>query len=132
MNKLARTITGALLLPALLATGCAAKNANSSAETSAVKAAEAPIMMLAKKVGVNEGLVQIALQSAQSYLAGKMAPVVPGAPPSAPPSPPSMEEKATAANQGVEAAAKSLKDEGKTPFTEAQSSTLAEGLKGLL
>ncbi|HEX2570749.1 MAG TPA: hypothetical protein VH877_14425 [Polyangia bacterium] len=117
-------ILGTLTLCALLAAGCASSGKSSGGSTAANLAgavagsdtAKAAIAALAAKIGVSENYVSLALTAAQGLLgSGKKT----------------AEEKATAAQGGVDKAAAQAASDGKA-FTEEQKTGLFEGLKNLL
>ena len=131
MNKLLKTLGAVVLFSVALATtGCAG---NKNAASSATGAAASPVEMLAAKVGIPAPLVTMALQAAQGLLAQKAQPAatVAGAPPSGVAPTITADDKAAAAQHGVEAAASHAQSQGK-PISDAKKFELLEGLKGLL
>ena len=135
MNKIVKTLCAVVVLPlglslALAATGCAG---NKNAANSATGSTTSPVAALAAKVGIPEPLVTMALQAAQGLLAQKAQPAatVAGAPPSGVAPTITADDKAAAAQQGVETAASHAQSQGK-PIPDAKKFELLEGLTGLL
>ena len=115
-------ILGTLTLSAVLAAGCASSGgskstaANLASSVAGSDVTKAAIAALAAKVGIGENYVGLALSAAQGLLGSGTK---------------TAEEKATAAQGGVDKAAAQATSDGKA-FTEEQKTGLFEGLKGLL
>jgi hypothetical protein len=115
---------GTLALSMVLIAGCATSGKSSAGSTAANLAGsvagsdvtKAAVAALASKVGIGENYVALALNAAQGLLGSGQK---------------TAEEKATAAQGGVDQAAAQAASDGKA-FTEEQKSGLLEGLKGLL
>jgi hypothetical protein len=120
MNLLAKNL-GALVLLSSLAVGCAETAATTAGAGAAATAATGT--GAGASMGLSDSLIQVAVQAAKSYLSTKMG-AAQGAVVTA-------EDKATAATQGVEAAATKAKADGKE-LTEEQKTGLGGLLKGML
>lgn len=119
-SKMFTKVAGIVLFAALA--GCAGTNANVAATEGAAAAASAGATAT-PSLGLSDTLVQVAVQAAKGWLSNKLG--------SAQGAVATAEDKAAAAQVGVDAAAAKAQQDG-TAVTDQQKSGLLGLVKGLL